>query len=368
MTEKIWKVAVVGCGSFANGQYFPHIAKEANAVCVAAADVVFERAEEACRRWGIPKACHDVYELLGSCDFDIAIDAASIQAHHEINMALLSAGKHLISQKPAAPDVERLTLQIETAREKKVNFVCAPIHPMRYDLSLAREWIASGVIGNAYYAKCNMSHGGPEYFQYRDNDPSWFFEPGAGALVDMGVHGLQIVTTLFGPAKRVGCMAKVTTPRRTVRSGAFDGREIDAAKLPDQYLITLDFGEGKMALVDSGFSEKASKAPQLEIFGDRGTIAFTKPYMQNPVPEVYLDSPELGIRGWMEPMPGAHPPAKLLSQCCCLRDLIESIETGRPPRLSPEHARHVLEIMCAVPAAAEEGRLVELHTTFERHY
>ena len=23
MAEKIWKVAVVGCGSFANGQYFP---------------------------------------------------------------------------------------------------------------------------------------------------------------------------------------------------------------------------------------------------------------------------------------------------------------------------------------------------------
>ena len=28
MTEKIWKVAVVGCGSFANGQYFPNISKE----------------------------------------------------------------------------------------------------------------------------------------------------------------------------------------------------------------------------------------------------------------------------------------------------------------------------------------------------
>ncbi|MBR0144692.1 MAG: Gfo/Idh/MocA family oxidoreductase [Clostridia bacterium] len=365
MAKKTWKVAVVGCGSFANGQYFPNIDKEADAVCVAAADVVFERAEAACRRYGIPAAYHDVHELLASCDFDIAIDAASIQAHHEINMAVLSAGKHLISQKPAAPDVERLTLQIETAKANGARFVCAPIHPMRYDLNLARRWMADGAIGNVYYAKCNMSHGGPEYFQYRDADPSWFFEPGAGALVDMGVHGLQIVTALFGPARRVGCMAKITTPRRTVRSGAFDGKEIRADRIPDQYLITLDFGDGRMALVDSGFSQKASKALQLEIFGDRGTIAFTRPYMQNPVPEVYLDSPELGIRGWMEPMPGADPPEKLRSQCCCLRDLIESIEGDRPPRLSPEHARHVLEIMCAIPAAAEEGRVVDLKTTFE---
>ena len=34
--KKIWKVAGIGCGSFANSQNLPNIAKEANAVCVAA--------------------------------------------------------------------------------------------------------------------------------------------------------------------------------------------------------------------------------------------------------------------------------------------------------------------------------------------
>lgn len=365
MSVKEWKVAVIGCGFFANSQYLPNISKEANAVCVAAVDIVFERAEAACKKYGIPNAYHDVYELLEKCDFDIAIDAASIQAHHEINMAVLKSGKHLISQKPAAPSVELMTEQIETAKANKVNFVCVPIHPMRYDLNMAKAMMKEGAIGNPYYVKCNMSHGGPEYFQYRDADPSWFFEPGAGALVDMGVHGLQIVTSLFGPAKRIGCMAKVTTPVREVRSGVFDGKKIKTDKLPDQYLITLDFGDGKMALVDSGFSQKASKAPQIEIFGDEGTIAFTKPYMSNPMPEVYMDCPERGIRGWMTPSPWVKPPKKLNSQCCCLRDIIDSIENGTRPVLSAEHARHVLEIMCAIPKAIEEGRIVDLETTFE---
>lgn len=39
-SEKKWKVAVIGCGMFANGQYFPNIAKEANAVCVAACNYI----------------------------------------------------------------------------------------------------------------------------------------------------------------------------------------------------------------------------------------------------------------------------------------------------------------------------------------
>lgn len=362
--SKTWKVAVIGCGFFANAQYFPNIEKEANAVCVAAVDIVEERAIEACEKYHIQNHYKSVDELLEQCDFDIAIDAASIQAHHEINKKVLGAGKHLISQKPAAPTVEELTEQIELAKAKKVKFACAPIHPMRYDLNIAKQMMKDGTIGNAYYAKCNLSHGGPEYFQYRDADPSWFFEPGAGALVDMGVHGLQIITSIFGPAKSFACMAKVTTPVRKVRSGAFDEKELKTDQIPDQYVITLDYGEGKMALIDTGFSEKASKAPQLEIFGDQGTISFTKPYMENPEPEVYIDSPERGIRGWITPMPWTNPPKKLISQCCCLRDLIDAIEQDKDPVLSPEHARHVLEIMCKIPQAIKEGRTLELTTSF----
>ena len=364
MSEKTYKVAVIGCGFFANSQYFPNIAKEANASCVAAVDIVYERAEAACRKYGIPHAYHDVYELLRECDFDIAIDAASIQAHDEINRAVLSAGKHLISQKPAAPDVPTLTAQMELAKEKGVKFACAPIHPMRYDLNLARGWMQSGVIGRPYYAKCNMSHGGPEYFQYRDADPTWFYEEGAGALVDMGVHGLQIVTSLFGPAESLACTAITSTPLRHVRSGAFNGLEIKADLLPDQYLITLRFPGNRMALVDSGFSQKASKAPQLEIFGDAGTICFDRPYMTNPIPQVYMDDEKASIRGWMQPSPPEKVPAKLNSQCCILRDLIDAIEQDREPVLSAAHARHVLEIMCKIPEAVRTGATLKLETVF----
>ena len=364
MGKRVWKVAVVGCGAFANWQYLPNIRKEANADIVAAVDIIPERAQKACEEYNIPNWYENVYELIEKCDFDIAIDAASIQAHHEINMAVLKAGKHLISQKPAAPTVAMLNEQIDAAKKSGVKFVCVPIHAMRYDLNIAKQMMADGTIGRPYYAKCNLSHGGPEYFQYRDADPSWFFEPGAGALVDMGVHGLQIVTTLFGAAKRISCMAAVTTPERTVRSGAFNGKKIKTDKIPDQYVITLDFGGGRMALVDTGFSQKASKAPQLEIYGDLGTIAVTKPYMTNPIPDVYMDCPEKGIRGWIQPMEWENPPKKLNSQCCCLADLIDAIENDTEPVLSPEHARHILEIMCKIPEAIESGAAVELETVF----
>jgi predicted dehydrogenase len=117
-------------------------------------------------------------------------------------------------------------------------------------------------------------------------------------------------------------------------------------------------------MVETGFSEKASRSPQLEIFGERGTISFVRPYMTNPVPDVYLDCPEKGIRGWVTPDEWVKPPKKLISQCCCLRDIIEAIEGDVDPVLSAEHARHVLEIMCKIPEAIASGATVELETTF----
>ena len=260
---KTYKVAVIGCGMFANSQYLPNIRREAPAEIVAAVDIVFERAEKACRDYNIPNAYHSVYELIENCDFDIAIDSSSIQAHHEINMAVLSAGKHLISQKPAAPTVELLTEQIELAKKMGVKFACAPVHPMRYDLNVAKGIMAEGTIGDPYYAKCNLSHGGPEYFQYRAADPSWFFEPGAGALVDMGVHGLQIVTSIFG-LRLSAFHAWRRSPLRCARSEAahMTARRLSRTRSPDQHTISLDFWRQQDGACRHGlFTEGEPRAP-----------------------------------------------------------------------------------------------------------
>ena len=86
--------------------------------------------------------------------------------------------------------------------------------------------------------------------------------------------------------------------------------------------------------------------------------------MENPEPEVYIDSKERGIRGWINPMPWTNPPEKLISQCCCLADIISAIEEDKKPVLSPQHARHILEIMTKIPEAIETGKTVSLETSF----
>lgn len=71
--KKTWKVAVIGCGNFAQNQYLPHIELEADAKCVAVVDIVPERAKSYAERFNVPNWYSSVDELLEKCDFD-AVD------------------------------------------------------------------------------------------------------------------------------------------------------------------------------------------------------------------------------------------------------------------------------------------------------
>lgn len=69
--KKVWKVAVIGCGAFANWQYLPNIRKEASADIVAAVDIIPQRAQKACEEYNIPNWYDSVYALIENRDFDI---------------------------------------------------------------------------------------------------------------------------------------------------------------------------------------------------------------------------------------------------------------------------------------------------------
>ena len=361
---KKWKVALIGCGMIAEGIYIPEMKNIPEAELVAVCDILPERAEAYAQRFNVPNWYTSIDELLEKGDFEILMNVTSIQAHHEINMKALKAGKHLYSQKPVGITVDEVTAQIEAAKAAGVKYSASPIHMIRRDIQLVRKLINDGVIGKVSMVRCHVSHGGPEYFQYRDVDPSWFYEPGAGALYDMGVHGIGMTTGIMGPAKEVSCMAAISEPDRTIRSGAFDGKKIASDKMYDNYLISLNWGDGAIGIVDTGFCQKASTVNQLEIYGNLGTITILGQIRigEGDGVRMYLDSPDLKIRGWIDPMPQTMP--KKFYQCECLKDLISAIENDTETGLRPEHARHIVEILNTIPEAAEQKKTISLKTTF----
>ena len=361
---KRWRIGLAGCGLIAQQRYLPEIQAMPNAEIVAVCDPVSGRAEENARRFGVEAWYDNLDEMLDRSEFEILVDSASIQAHFEINLKALQAGKHLYSQKPFTTTVEESTILIDEAKNRGLKMSVSPIRMLRPEILEAKRLIDQGVIGKVSFARCRSSHGGPEYFQYRDADPTWFYEQGAGPMLDMGVHGLHAVTGLLGPAKGLCCLSGISEKQRICRSGAFDGIVIEP-RVDDNTLLMLDFGEATFAFIDSSFCVKASKAPYLEVFGSKGTIMIMPMYrsLGDDHLELYVDDIEAGVRGWTEPMV-RWPTPDQFEQSIGVKDLMEALEEGREPVLTAEHARHVVEILSKYQNAASEGRTVPLETTF----
>lgn len=364
---KIWNIGIVGCGNIAETVYAPQMAKISNARIAAVCDQNAECARNFAGKFKIDRWYDDIDEFLADPEVEICMSVAAITGRHELNMKILNAGKHLYSQKPFAPDVKAATEQIEAARKNKVVLSTAPVHRNRPEIRLARKLIDEGMIGHPSLIKMDVTHGGPEYYQYRDTDPSWFYKSGAGALLDLGVHGIDQIVALLGPVKRLSCMAANSEPCRTIRSGALDGQKFKSDELPDNYLISLDFGNGTLGFLNTGFIEKANVHPGagIEIYGDRGTIAVDGGIGYEGIADVhlYVDRPEAGLRGWIDPLPINEKPQEEYFQAQVITDLIDAIEHNHAPRLAPEHSRHVIEVLEAVERAAQTGSCVELSTT-----
>ena len=357
---KKWKIAVVGCGDIAEFQYMAQMYKNEKAEVVACCDVKRERTELFRKKFGIKNVYSDTEDLLQNEDFDIMMNLTSAPFHYNLNLKALKSGKHLYSQKPIARTVQEATELINTAKKAGVKFSASPVHMLNPLIREAKRHIESGVIGKICLVRSVTGNGGPEYYQYRENDPAWFYETGAGALFDVGVHALHWVTGLLGPAKEVSCIATISSPKRMVRSGAFDGKIINADKLFDNYLIHLNFGNGVLADVVTGFCIRASTCSELEIYGEKGSIIF--PRGMDSGLKLYMDDREKKIRGWIDCMP--QEKEYEFYQCYCIADLIDAIEKDRPVGLPAEHARHVIELMCSIEECAKDGKIRKIETTF----
>lgn len=354
------RVAVVGLGSIGVEYYLPQIYQMERAHLVAVCDVRENWARQHAATAGNPQVFTNFDAMLDGVDFDILVNTASIPAHFPLNLKALQAGKHVYSQKPFASTVEEATILIDEAGRRGLKMSISPIHMLRPEVQAMRSIVQNGEIGKVSFLRCRSSHGGPEYFQYRDADPTWFHMPGAGPVLDMGVHGLHQVTGIMGPARTVTCLSGISEQVRIVHSGAFDGKEI-RPEVDDNTIIMLDFGDATFAVIDSTYCVKAARGPSLEIFGSAGTISATRGRSEgDPSFEVYRDDFKTGERGWT----ASELSSTRVPQSVGVQDLIDAILEHRTPVLTPQHARHVIEIMTTCLPAARQGRTIPLETTF----
>ena len=103
---KTVKIGFVGCGAI-SGIYLENITKRFKEIeIIGVCDLIRERAENAVKKYNIPKLYNDMYELFADPEVDIVLNITRPYEHYDVSMAALRAGKHVYSEKPLAASLK----------------------------------------------------------------------------------------------------------------------------------------------------------------------------------------------------------------------------------------------------------------------
>jgi multiple sugar transport system permease protein len=173
----------------------------------------------------------------------------------------------------------------------------------------------------------------------------WPEMDGGGALMNQGIHGVDLLRYLMGPVK------SVTAHARTL------ARKIE---VEDTAVAILEFQNGALGVIEATTSVYPGSTRRLEINGDRGTVILEENSIvrwdihgQTPPPDILAEhSP-----GDTSSNPGAFGVEGHLYQSA---DMVDAILNDRRPVVDGKEGRNALEIILAVYRSSSAGELVLL--------
>ena len=242
------RLGVIGAGRFTNRILLPAYKTVKDLETAALADIDGEAAGKTADAFGIPAAFNDPQALLASGKVD-AVHIAVPPVHSpDLTEAAISAGLHVISEKPIATSVERARDLFERARAAGV--VHAVDHEMRYDpvMGKMRQLVADGFIGEPRLVNVNavLSVGimpdSPLRFR------TWYDSHTLGGGFSQMVlsHILDLTRSLFGDLEPLTDTSAMTIP---AKPSAAAPDELEACAADDVAVVTGRLPSGGVAVL-----------------------------------------------------------------------------------------------------------------------
>jgi len=296
----------------------------------------------------------DPADVLEDPAIDLVVVATPDETHALFARSALTAGKHVVVDKPMAMSAADGAALVALARER--NRVLTVFHNRRWDgdFKTVREVVRSGRLGDIQFAALCWDRFRPELargWREQSRDP-W------GVLMNLGPHLVDQALLLFGRPQAI------TGDLAVQRHGA---------QSPDYFALTLHYGTARVLL--SASTLIADPRPRFAIHGNRGS--FVK-YGIDPQEASLraggtLKDPRFGedaeaFHGLLT-APGSasgNPSERLRTERGDWRPFYAAVAAavadGAPPAVDPLDAVAGLELIELGRRSAEEGRALQVTT------
>jgi predicted dehydrogenase len=262
------RIALIGCGDIA-GQYLDELVRHPSLVeGTTCADLDVDRARARAAEYGVPRAIEPAVALADD-DIEICVNLTPPQAHAAVSLAVLRAGKHVYSEKPLAATLADGIAVMGEAERRGLRVGCAPDSFLSSPMQQARRVVEDGRIGRVVAAFASFAARSVETWH---PNPSFFFAPGGGPVLDMGPYYLTVLVSLLGPVAWVSAQGDTLVPERTSRDG-----EPLVASTHTHVSGVVAFESGARATVLFSFDIHRSQLPRIELYGTAGSLRLPDP-------------------------------------------------------------------------------------------
>jgi predicted dehydrogenase len=347
-------IGVIGCGTI-SGAYLTAAKAFPILEVRALADIDASAAERRATEFGLRATSVD--DLVGDPAIELVVNLTVPEAHVEVGLGAIEAGKHVYSEKPLAIDLGDGAKLLKAADAKGLRVGCAPDTFLGGAHQTVRKLIDEGAIGDPIAATAFFM--GPGHERWHPN-PAFYYRRGGGPMLDMGPYYITAMVNLLGPVKRVAGMASRLRSERVVTSELLNGTRIPV-EVDTHIAGTLEFCSGAIVTMAMSFDVARHNHRPLEIYGTEGAISAPDPNWFGGQIETATPS----STNW-RPVPTLHAYANGNFRMLGAADMAHAIRTGRPHRASGALAVHVLEVMTAFQRSAESGAYVEIGSRPER--
>jgi predicted dehydrogenase len=347
------KIGIVGCGNI-SGIYLQSPKTFEVLEIAAITDMIMDKAQAKAAEYGY-KAC-TLAELLADPAIQIVVNITNPQAHAEVAMAAVAAGKSVHNEKPLTVTRAEGQALLAAARAKGVRVGGAPDTFLGGGLQTCRKLIDDGWIGQPVSCTAFMAGHGHESWH---PNPDYYYQPGAGPMFDMGPYYLTALVMLMGPIRRVDGMARITFPERVITSQPLYG-QIIKVNTPTHIAGLMEFASGAIGTIITSFDIWGHSLPRIEIYGTEGSLSVPDPNSFGGPVMIR----RAGEKEWAD-VPLTHIYTEN-SRGIGVADMAYALRSGRAHRCAGEMAYHVLDLMHAFLDSAREQRQIEIASTCAR--
>ena len=199
----------------------------------------------------------DLQAFLTHRPMDLVMVGSPSGCHAAEGIAAARGGLHVLTEKPIDITTQRTDALIEAAEQNKVKLGVFFQDRTKPDIRKLKQWVDHGVIGKPLLIDARVKwYRPPEYYSGSKWRGSLALD-GGGALMNQGVHTVDVLLWLFGDPVRI--QARTATLLHSIEA-------------EDTALAILEFPGGALCTLETTTAAYPGYQRRIEISGPQGTV------------------------------------------------------------------------------------------------